>query len=85
MKKLLKISIAMIVMSFAMIFSIPTIQAEETTETITTEEVINEITEFDWQELKYKIQIGVIGFLSSATFTAIGSLILNILKKKALE
>lgn len=92
MKKILKYSIALLVLMVAMVFTIPTVSAEtttapttqETTEIITDNALTQEEINLKWQELKLKIQLAIIGFLSSATFGAIAGAILYKLYKKAL-
>lgn len=88
MMKKLKVLIVAMVLFMGVAMYIPTVSAETTTEPtteITTEVATADVIEMDWTELKYKIQLGFIGFLSSATFAAVVGVILNQLKKRALE
>lgn len=82
MRKFLKVIILMMVFSMGMVFAIPTVQAQTTTEE--TDEVVELESDNLLEELKDKITLGVIGFLSSTTFGAIAGAILYNLKKKAL-
>jgi len=86
MKKILKVCVAMLVLMIGMVFAIPTVSAETTTE-LTTEEVTT-LEEADSSQeitdIKNKIQVFILAFLGSTTFSAIGGVIINQLKKKAL-
>ena len=82
MMKKLKVLLLMMVLALGVAFYVPTVNAQEPT-TEDTELILDEDTTLndigDW------ITALSLGFLSSATFSAVGGVILNALKKKALN